>query len=795
MRCHGYLRARLLRNTALVLATATALAACSGGAAPSLNTPPPAPTPPPPPPTPTDPNIFRTVEYNANWALEAVNAAEAYALGYTGEGVIIGFVDFNFDLTSTELDIHPASLDPDPDMLALYEAQIGEPATDSPHGHAVAVTAAGLKNSIETHGVAFDAQVLLVDFFSGVNDRHVTQNGVLFHVSDPWTYLVDNGARVINKSLGYDEDDIIVNPPVVSEKYTIEWDAQAVAAGALLVVSAGNNSDPEPSLSVFDTVDILRDNNLLDVGNGALIIAGAVDQNNVIASFSDQAGSLMNYYMVAPGVDVVFPWADVDGPFLAVGSGTSFSAPLISGAAAIIMQRWPSLTGREVANVLFDSATDLGLPGIDAIYGHGLLNLNAALQPLGQSTLAVTGAGVMPLVSGAAISLGPAFGNGASLKAGVSDVMMLDGYNRDFQIDLSGTVYTQETTARLDQIVTSRRNWRASAVSLGSAAGLSFAVSDDDRERRALAFLSQSARDHGRDVDVIAQFSGHFAGLDLAAGIGQNLSDALDAGDDAVGPIELLSISGADGSLINVSDGKYGLAGMRLSDALDLKVGLSVAEYRGDEFHPVEALTRDAQVRLAAVRVDHYGARTRTSIEVGAFNEDGAVLGSRAVGGLALTNRATTRWLTVQAERRFGARFTASFSATAATTDPGRVSGSLFGDLETLASTTFTARLSGSDVWRKGDVANFSIHQPLRVERAGLTLVTGSSVQADNGDVIFGEQRLSLVPSGREIAFEAGYMTHLGDWRVEANAAWRLDADHVAGQRDIALLFGLNRVF
>ena len=98
-----------------------------------------------------------------------------------------------FDFASDELQFNAQSQGRDPALVAIYEAQIGEPATTDQHGQAVAVVAAGVKNDSGTHGVAFDAEILAVDFFSGVNETLVVQNGITFHVSDPWTYLTDNG--------------------------------------------------------------------------------------------------------------------------------------------------------------------------------------------------------------------------------------------------------------------------------------------------------------------------------------------------------------------------------------------------------------------------------------------------------------------------------------------------------------------------------------------------------------------------------------------------------------------------
>src|SRR5437763_3667558 len=71
-------------------------------------------------------------------------------------------------------------------------------------------------------------------------------------------------------------------------------------------------------------------------------------------------------------------------------SGTSFSAPTISGAVALMAQAFPNLTGKQIVDILFSSADDLGAAGVDSIYGHGALDIARAFQPQGQTSLAAS---------------------------------------------------------------------------------------------------------------------------------------------------------------------------------------------------------------------------------------------------------------------------------------------------------------------------------------------------------------------------------------------------------------------
>ena len=94
----------------------------------------------------------------------------------------------------------------------------------------------------------------------------------------------------------------------------------------------------------------------------------------------------MNRFMVAPGELILLP--DGLGGFVR-RSGTSFAAPLVSGAIALLHDRWPWLAQHpdESVDIILQSAADLGAPGVDAVYGHGLLDVQASQSPLNYNNL------------------------------------------------------------------------------------------------------------------------------------------------------------------------------------------------------------------------------------------------------------------------------------------------------------------------------------------------------------------------------------------------------------------------
>ncbi len=158
-----------------------------------------------------------------------------------------------------------------------------------------------------------------------------------------------------------------------------------VASKSIAIIAAGNEGALQPSFPAR----YVTDNQVA----GFALAVGAVDSNNAMASWSNRAGAMRDYYMVAPGVSI---YATSNKGTYTTMSGTSMATPVVSGAAAVVWGAWPYLTGDRVIKSLLWSATDLGAAGVDQVFGWGLLDVNRALQPLG-STCATTGA---PAASG-----------------------------------------------------------------------------------------------------------------------------------------------------------------------------------------------------------------------------------------------------------------------------------------------------------------------------------------------------------------------------------------------------------
>lgn len=147
------------------------------------------------------------------------------------------------------------------------------------------------------------------------------------------------------------------------------------------------------------------------------------DARGELASYSNECGVTMNYCITAPGTNITTGTRVV--------SGTSFAAPIVSAAVAVIKEAFPYMTAPQITALLFDTARDLGTPGVDAVYGHGMLDLERATRPVGTEVVPLASGGNAPLrtarVSGAI---------GQKIKATNPTLAFVDNYGRAFETPL-----------------------------------------------------------------------------------------------------------------------------------------------------------------------------------------------------------------------------------------------------------------------------------------------------------------------------------------------------------------------
>ena len=755
------------------------LTACGGSGSGGATS---SPTPTTPAPDPVTPVVdYNTAEYRLNYGLDQMGAITAYEEGATGEGITVAVIDTGIDTDNSELvgNISPDSIN----IITGINADVEDSDPDG-HGTAVAGVIAANKNDDWVHGVAFNSTILAIN---AADPGSCEPDGdCLFYdsdIADAVDYAVAHGASVINISLGGD------SPNTVRLSNALR---DAVEAGVVIVVSAGNIEDGDPA-GTGDEPEASTLDALASWANGQIIIAGSVDKFNEISYFSYKAGNdAQEVFLVAAGEEV--PAVDIDEDFNWLYSGTSFSAPHIAGAAALLFEAFPNLTGEQVAELLYSTATDLGDPGLDSIYGSGLVNLAEAFAPQGTTSVAVqtTSGEVVTLSTESTVIYEPgAFGSLTGMAAALSDSMMLDGYNRSYGIDLGANIRLDDKGPDLESITDSSLQARDATLNLSSTAGLRLAWKEENRFREIdeLYFSNRNAAERKvRDL----RFSFRQA---LPGGAQVNLASGMSVAEltSDYNHDDFLTIGKGDFLALQLRDNsETALVGLPLQQATRLRMSL------GQGQRTYQSIGLETESLLLLTELEHDFSRAFTAgLDLGMLREDGAVLGSLSDGALKIGDGASSLFATLRFDYALSGDLSLFGSYSRGLTNVQAAAASLLGGLEQLSSSSFSFGLKGRDLAGLGEQISFAVSQPLRVESGAASVSYVASRDYVNDVLNFASRRISLVPDGRELDIElAVEMANFFGATLRVNMLHQINPGHSRTAADISsVLFRLSSGF
>lgn len=700
-------------------------------------------------------------EYQAMSGLGVIGASTYYnggsnPNGYTGSGVIVAVIDSGIDIDHPEFSggLHPNS-------QSVTNSSVNDVGG---HGTWVAGVVGANRNGVGMHGVAFNSTILAMA--ADLPGTCASPGGCLYGhtaLATATDIAVATGADILNYSLG--------SFGATSPNFQTAL-VNAANSGALIVAAAGNEFDDDPVAAVDPINPAALVATVVEL-QGPMIAAGAYDEGTGdIASFSNRAGVAAAYYLMAPGVSV--QTTGIGGGYVSV-SGTSFSAPMIAGAAALLKERFPALTASQIVDILLVSATDLGAVGTDAIYGRGLLNLAAASLPLGTvsipATASVDGGGSDP--SDTVLTLGTAFGDALGGSSVLRRAMFLDSYGRDFNIDLTASVATPSAGPDLLEFLSGSPDIERFETEFSPSTRVRIQKSgtEDLPYRRLGVPLDEEPSDasfsirhqivEGTSLIVAqgqgagAQFGLHGAGAPVVAGM-------LGAGDTAfIG----MADSGGNATLESA-----------LGDNLSFRVGLGVNEAAlGDE---IDGGADQASVYVAEM-IHMADSGMRLGVQFGRLLEDGGLLEAGGDGGFALSGSATTDFVSAFGIVPLTDRIDLYGSYTTGQSDAGGLGTELIGDFSGLRSESMSLGIAGRDVLSERDRLSISLARPLRVTGGTATATVPVSRTLD-GAVLFEQETVGLTPSGQETDAELSYGFALGDQEsIDFSFVTRFEPDHV----------------
>lgn len=299
----------------------------------------------------------REIKAALNEGVPQINADIAWDYGFTGKNIKIAVLDTGI---ASQHEMLQGKV-----ILEKDFSGTGNPTDVFGHGTHVAGIAAGTTefggtyNGVAPYALLLNGKVLN-DFGVGTSSSVIA--GINWAVNPDGNTETDDGADIINLSLGAAFSD--VNSPI-----NLAIRDAIVQAGVIVIAAAGNCGESCPSMACgsFRGVGVPGD-------SPDAITVGAVDKQNNWACFS-AGGNIQEIGikpdLSAPGVNINSSVPDSYG----TKSGTSMSAPFVSGAVALMLEANPLMTPQEIKQWLELHSLDLGLAGKDEKFGSGLIDL------------------------------------------------------------------------------------------------------------------------------------------------------------------------------------------------------------------------------------------------------------------------------------------------------------------------------------------------------------------------------------------------------------------------------------
>jgi hypothetical protein len=682
---------------------------------------------------------------HVDWWMRTINWTPAITqtMG-SGAGSTLGLVD-DYNVNSI-------------DVIVKVEDLTKKGGSPGGHGEGVLSLVVAAHDGKGVMGIAPGAKVVAYNPF--------TNGGANWSdVSDGIQAVAKKGATVINLSLG--APGAALSPEW--QKIFTKSEINTHKDKTLYIIAAGNDGVSQTGIvdmkgaldTTFIVVGSVGPGGISDFSNRpgtACLTDGGTECKG--SSSLKESGYLMNRFIVAPGELILV--SDGKGG-LVRQSGTSLAAPLVAGAVALIQDRWPWMREkpRDIAMVILGSAKDLGAPGIDPVYGVGLLDIEGAMSPLDFSKLKYyltsndgKSQNELPV---ATLRRGGIQASWATNDMYFTAFEKLDQVERDFLIPLSARLYGQTRNKEYFQSFVYDRmvSWlggtadfaadrvgfvdgaRGGTVEAGGGWTMRMSgrviggYSGDAQVRRALL----------RSTVSMASPSGKL-GFNFGSGDG---AVALGGGADLSLASDFDPYSGGANPLLGfASGGAHMAAVVALTPALSVRAGVT-QQRRALGYDIADGLVvgdpdaprpRDRYRSTAAsVHLDYRPAAwMRLSASVTSLREPNAFLGVRPIVGNDLAGGTTTHGLTMGAHAALGSGLTLFGTGTAARGSSPDQAASLRLSDEGVFGASFQAGVAKQGLLGRQDALRLTLAQPLRFTGGAIELTELQVIDRQTGE-------------------------------------------------------------
>ncbi len=545
----------------------------------------------------------------------------------------------------------------------------------------------------------------------------------------------------------------------------------------VVLINAGNQGQGNPQGSAT----------LIPQLGGRGLIVGGHRSDGTIAGESNRPGPSFAEHTIT---------ALYTSPFSSI-DGTSFALPRVAAAASRVKRRDPHLTPLQVVEILKRTAIDAGSPGVDAVYGHGLLNATAAFEAVGKIEVpdgGGGGGGGSSSSSGAAAAGALVVGGGlyALFKRNerLKRTLILDEFGRSFWLDMTVAAPRRDRSPTLNLVMADlEREQRV--VPLSQTADMqSYAVIKANADDFRAQFDVDDGDYRGAENVSYSFHSVHRAGREMAFSLN-------DSQRDQFGALSLLDAGAAKVDFVGgdaLGAPFMGFTEEGLSSAFKFNAGDNVSVKFGLSANDEErrwGLESDSAFFETSYETPRFGI----AVQIGELHEDGSLFGGASDGPFSV-DAARTLSLGLSGRYNLAPNTALIGSYTIGMTDVKHKDPSLLRNFSTVKSDSYGAGIVSFDVLRRGDALGVGVFQPLRVT-GGEVDSTVPYARDIEGNIFSNTDRYSLVPDGAERNYELYYSMDVGrNVRFGSHFMYRDQPLHDAdADRERVVMFTLDRDF
>ena len=504
--------------------------------------------------------------------------------------------------------------------------------------------------------------------------------------------------------------------------------------GKIIVLQAGNFGGASPAGDAAKVASL----------GGKGIVAGGVTPDGLdIQDFSNRAGDLQDHFLLAQ-----------TNSLLTSSNGTSMATPRVSAAAATILDAFGFLEPEQVVQLLFNTATDLGEPGADEIFGQGVLNLPAALSAAGAGNIPEapssggggggSGIGIAALAVGGVVAY-----TLLNKEEELQRTVLVDAYGRAFTFGLADRITVRDTKPDIFSLQHSQRA-DFTTVNLGQSDNnyTNAYVAD-----QVISPYSRTVNDELKDTLVSVVHRSFAPDHDYAIALNSGLTSdfgalSLHQKDRTKAPARFTSNNIFSTPVLGYSDqGSSFSYGWNNGSGHNHRLGFSVIDEQSENGQVSNSVLYES-----AVKRDRY----RVGLQLGALLENGSLLGGASDSALGV-DHTNTYYLGLNGSFELTNDITVigGYFQGLSSIDPRK--GGLLSDFSNIRSEGYAVGLLVDNFISERGSFGISYSSPIQTISGSSTLTLPVSQNRENGDIGFESSNISFADGDQEKVIEAYY--------------------------------------